>query len=89
MGGQLSLFWEPVSGCPRWSSVGYTQASVVIETETLVPHYRDILLTDSDPLGQSIENHCLNGKRVHHSCSTSRPGGNQIPTFRLKLVRLT
>lgn len=40
-GGQLSLFWELVSGCPRWSSVGYSPASVVIETETPVPHYPD------------------------------------------------
>lgn len=40
-GKQLSLFGELVFGCPRWSSAGFSRASVVIETETLVPHYPD------------------------------------------------
>lgn len=89
-GKQLSLFGELVSGCPRCSSVGYSPASVVIETELwchiiLTEH---ILLTDSDPLGRSIGNHCLNSNSVHHSWSASQPCGNQIPAFRLKLVRL-
>lgn len=47
-----------------------------------------IFLTVSDPLDRSIKNHCLNGSSVHHSCSRPLSGRNQIPAFRLKLVRL-
>ena len=38
-GKQLSLFGGLVFKCPQWSSVSYSRAGAVIETETLVPHY--------------------------------------------------
>lgn len=66
-------------------------ASVVIETETPVPHYPDRThssygLWSTGPINRKP----LFEQRlsVHHQRCASQPAGNQIPAFRLKLVGL-